>query len=112
MEDQMKVGLLMGALCGNFYQNTFRRRAIEGGSYRVVVSHTRTTLWLLSLGIFDKKYAQAIAEISPWIGIYRTSGNVSHAGLIPQRSRSAGSLAKRNGWNRDLLGGSGSTPRR
>ena len=33
-----------------------RRRAIEGGSYRVVVSLTRTVLWLLSLGIFDKAY--------------------------------------------------------
>ena len=31
-----------------------RRRAVEGGSYRVVVSLTRTALWLLSLGIFDK----------------------------------------------------------
>src|SRR6202012_2722334 len=38
-----------------------RRRAIEGGSYRVVVSLTRTALWLLSLGIFDKEYAQATA---------------------------------------------------
>jgi crotonobetainyl-CoA:carnitine CoA-transferase CaiB-like acyl-CoA transferase len=38
-----------------------RRRAIEGGSYRVVVSLTRTVLWLLSLGIFDKSYAQATA---------------------------------------------------
>jgi hypothetical protein len=36
-----------------------RRRAIEGGSYRVVVSLTRTVLWLLSLGIFDKAYAKA-----------------------------------------------------
>jgi crotonobetainyl-CoA:carnitine CoA-transferase CaiB-like acyl-CoA transferase len=36
-----------------------RRRAIEGGSYRVTVSLTRTVLWLLSLGIFDKAYAQA-----------------------------------------------------
>ena len=35
-----------------------RRRAIEGGSYRVVVSLTRTVLWLLSIGIFDKAYAQ------------------------------------------------------
>jgi crotonobetainyl-CoA:carnitine CoA-transferase CaiB-like acyl-CoA transferase len=35
-----------------------RRRAVEGGSYRVVVSLTRTVLWLLSLGIFDKAYAQ------------------------------------------------------
>jgi crotonobetainyl-CoA:carnitine CoA-transferase CaiB-like acyl-CoA transferase len=38
-----------------------RRRAQEGGSYRVVVSLTRTVLWLLSLGIFDKEYAVATA---------------------------------------------------
>jgi hypothetical protein len=38
-----------------------RRRAIEGGSYRVVVSLTRVVLWLLSLGIFDKAYANATA---------------------------------------------------
>src|SRR5246127_5042921 len=38
-----------------------RRRAIEGGSYRVVVSLTRTVLWFLSLGIFDKAYANATA---------------------------------------------------
>jgi len=41
-----------------------RQRAVEGGSYRVVVSLTRTVLWLLSLGIFDKKYAQATAGSS------------------------------------------------
>jgi crotonobetainyl-CoA:carnitine CoA-transferase CaiB-like acyl-CoA transferase len=38
-----------------------RRRAVEGGSYKVVVSLTRTALWLLSLGIFDKSYAQTMA---------------------------------------------------
>jgi crotonobetainyl-CoA:carnitine CoA-transferase CaiB-like acyl-CoA transferase/DNA-binding beta-propeller fold protein YncE len=38
-----------------------RRRAIEGGSYRVVISLTRVVLWLLSLGMFDKAYAQATA---------------------------------------------------
>jgi crotonobetainyl-CoA:carnitine CoA-transferase CaiB-like acyl-CoA transferase len=38
-----------------------RRRSIEGGSYRVVVSLTRTVLWLLSMGIFDKAYAQQTA---------------------------------------------------
>jgi CoA-transferase family III len=38
-----------------------RRRAIGGGSYSVVVSLTRVVLWLLSLGIFDKAYAQATA---------------------------------------------------
>ena len=38
-----------------------RRRAVEGGSYRVVVSLTRTVLWQLALGIFDKAYARATA---------------------------------------------------
>jgi crotonobetainyl-CoA:carnitine CoA-transferase CaiB-like acyl-CoA transferase len=38
-----------------------KRRAIEGGSYRVVVSLTRTVLWLRSLGIFHKSYAQQTA---------------------------------------------------
>jgi CoA-transferase family III len=38
-----------------------RRRAIEGGSYRVTVSLTRVVLWLLSLGIFDRAYAKATA---------------------------------------------------
>src|SRR5262252_6264839 len=41
-----------------------RRRAVEGGSYRVTVSLTRTVLWLLSLGIFDKEYAMATAGSS------------------------------------------------
>jgi crotonobetainyl-CoA:carnitine CoA-transferase CaiB-like acyl-CoA transferase len=41
-----------------------RRRAAEGGSYRVTVSLCRTVLWLLSLGIFDKAYAQATAGSS------------------------------------------------
>src|SRR5262249_26202284 len=41
-----------------------RRRAVEGGSYRVTVSLTRTVLWLLSLGIFDKEYATATAGSS------------------------------------------------
>jgi crotonobetainyl-CoA:carnitine CoA-transferase CaiB-like acyl-CoA transferase len=38
-----------------------RRRATEGGSYRVVISLTRVVLWLLSLGIFDKAYAKSVA---------------------------------------------------
>jgi hypothetical protein len=41
-----------------------RRRAIEGGSYRVTVSLTRTVLWLMSLGVFDKAYAQETAGSS------------------------------------------------
>lgn len=41
-----------------------KRRAVEGGSYRVSVSLSRTTLWLMSLGIFDKEYAQFAAGSS------------------------------------------------
>jgi len=41
-----------------------RRRAVEGGSYRVTVALTRTNLWLLSLGIFDKAYAHEVAGSS------------------------------------------------
>ena len=41
-----------------------RRRAVEGGSYRVTVSLTRALLWLFSLGVFDKAYAQATAGSS------------------------------------------------
>ena len=41
-----------------------RRRAVEGGSYRVTVCLTRTVLWLLSLGIFDKDYSRATAGSS------------------------------------------------
>jgi hypothetical protein len=39
-----------------------RRRATEGGSYRVYVSLTRTVLWLLSMGLFDKAYAKETAD--------------------------------------------------
>ncbi|MEU6058776.1 CoA transferase [Streptomyces sp. NPDC047097] len=38
-----------------------RRRAREGGSYRVHVSLTRVALWILSLGTFDKDYAREVA---------------------------------------------------
>jgi crotonobetainyl-CoA:carnitine CoA-transferase CaiB-like acyl-CoA transferase len=38
-----------------------RRRAVEGGSYRVRVSLTRVCLWLISLGIFDKEFATTTA---------------------------------------------------
>lgn len=37
------------------------RRAKEGGSYRVHVSLTRVSLWLYSLGLFDKAYAHGVA---------------------------------------------------
>jgi CoA-transferase family III len=38
-----------------------RRRAIEGGSYRVRISLVRLSLWLLQMGIFDKAYARSVA---------------------------------------------------
>jgi crotonobetainyl-CoA:carnitine CoA-transferase CaiB-like acyl-CoA transferase len=38
------------------------RRAREGGSYRVHVSLTRLSIWLYTLGLFDKDYAQATAN--------------------------------------------------
>jgi len=41
-----------------------RRRAVEGGSYKVVVSLTRTVLWQLSLGIFDRAYADTASGSS------------------------------------------------
>jgi hypothetical protein len=41
------------------------RRAEEGGSYRVTVSLTRTALWLLQLGIFDKDYSAEVAGRAP-----------------------------------------------
>lgn len=41
-----------------------KRRATEGGSYKVTVSISRTTLWLISMGVFDKAYTQATAGSS------------------------------------------------
>jgi crotonobetainyl-CoA:carnitine CoA-transferase CaiB-like acyl-CoA transferase len=41
-----------------------RRRAVEGGSYRVRISLVRLSLWLLQLGIFDKAYARNVAGTS------------------------------------------------
>ena len=37
------------------------RRATEGGSYRVHCSLTRTALWILEQGIFDKEWAHETA---------------------------------------------------
>jgi hypothetical protein len=41
--------------------SALKRRAIEGGSYRVTVSLTRTCLWMLSLGLFDRSFARETA---------------------------------------------------
>ena len=57
-----------------------RRRAIEGGSYRVVVSLTGTVLWLLSLAIFEKAYAKSTAgSTDEHTEIARRSCLVGHA---------------------------------
>ena len=45
--------------------DALRRRAAEGGSYRVQVSLTRVCLWLISLGIFDKEFAASTAGSTP-----------------------------------------------
>ena len=47
------------ATCGVL--SALLRRAKEGGSYRVVVSLSRTALWLPELGIFDRDYATKTA---------------------------------------------------
>ena len=38
-----------------------RRRAVEGGSWKVHVSLTRVALWILELGVFDLGYARSVA---------------------------------------------------
>src|SRR5258708_35762791 len=53
--------IALAALWKSQTGEALRRRSIEGGSYRVVVSLTRTVLWLLSMGICDKAYAQETA---------------------------------------------------
>jgi hypothetical protein len=47
-----------------------KRRATEGGSYRVRISIARMSLWLLKMGIFDKAYAASIAG-TPGDHVYR-----------------------------------------
>ncbi|WP_243494538.1 MULTISPECIES: CoA transferase [Priestia] len=50
----LEVGALMA----------LERRAKEGGSYRVRVSLDRVSLWILSMGIYDKTYAHQTAGSS------------------------------------------------
>jgi crotonobetainyl-CoA:carnitine CoA-transferase CaiB-like acyl-CoA transferase len=40
------------------------KRAKKGGSYKIHVSLTRVALWMLSLGIYDKEYANHVAGLS------------------------------------------------
>lgn len=57
-ESQIKIvnDYVSGWLATVGILEALRRRSSEGGSYRVLVSLTRVSLWLLSLGIFDKDY--------------------------------------------------------
>lgn len=41
-----------------------KRRAVEGGSYRIRISLARVSVWLLQMGLFDKDYSRAIAGSS------------------------------------------------
>lgn len=44
--------------------SALRRRATEGGSYHVHISLSRVALWIMSLGIFDKDWANRTADSS------------------------------------------------
>lgn len=56
---------ILGWLAAAGTAEALRRRAVEGGSWRVDCSLTRTALWILSLGIFDLDYAIATAGRGP-----------------------------------------------
>jgi crotonobetainyl-CoA:carnitine CoA-transferase CaiB-like acyl-CoA transferase len=103
-----------------------RRRAVEGGSYRVTISLTRTVLWLLSLGIFDKDYAKATAgssdehaNIAPDLFTVETplgsvqsrirfycpvaSGSRACAGTAAHRRDHHFNAAVRTGWSQSVV---------
>jgi hypothetical protein len=39
-----------------------KRRALEGGSYRIHVSLARLSVWLLEMGTFDEVYARQVGN--------------------------------------------------
>lgn len=53
---------LMSWLGAMAVASVLKRRAIEGGSYRIRLSLVRVSMWLLHLGIFDKAYARAVGN--------------------------------------------------
>ena len=61
---QIVCDYIVGWFASVGIMSALRRRAVEGGSYRVVVSLVGITLWLFSLWLFDKKYANATAGSS------------------------------------------------
>jgi hypothetical protein len=44
--------------------STLKRRATEGGTYRIQISLVRLSIWLLHLGMFDKSYAHEVGNTS------------------------------------------------
>lgn len=52
----------MSWLAGMAVMATLKRRATEGGSYRIHISLVRLSMWLLEMGIFDKDYAQKVGS--------------------------------------------------
>jgi crotonobetainyl-CoA:carnitine CoA-transferase CaiB-like acyl-CoA transferase len=66
-----------------------RRRAVEGGSYRVRISLARLSLWLLQLGIFDKAYARRVAR-TLWLSArsaWRQPAGMASASIVLLRCR-------------------------
>lgn len=78
-----------------------KRRATEGGSYKVSVSLSRAVAWLMSMGIFDQGYARRVAgsddehayidpdpmvEQTP-MGLYRGVAEQVHMSRTPGRYR-------------------------
>jgi len=55
---------IMAWLAATAVAATLKRRAIEGGSYRIQISLVRLSMWLLHMGIFDKAYAHEIGSTS------------------------------------------------
>lgn len=51
----------MSWLSGMAVTAALKRRAVEGGSYRIRISLARVSLWLLHMGVFDKGYAASVA---------------------------------------------------
>ena len=92
---------LVGWLAATGAMAALKRRATEGGSYRVHVSLTRAALWILSLGRFDKDYAASVAgspgqhelidpelfQADTSLGRYQGVGESVHMSKTPRRFR-------------------------
>jgi hypothetical protein len=55
------IGYAMSWIASVAVAAALKRRAVEGGSYRIRISLARLSLWLLHMGIFDKAYATSVA---------------------------------------------------